>query len=298
MYYYVLPGVGIYGGIKKAFQCAEMLTDSGQRCVVATPGAQRPDWFTYRAETMDRADLAERCTREDTVLFSFPPDAEAIRSLRAGRRIVHMQGANTVDDVALFAQPFEFISHGLHMTQQLLAHGLVAPYVPLGLREVFRWRGEAKRPGSVALMSRKGGKLVDDVRRALPRQASLTVIDGLAEDEVAATLKATDVFVAISAKEAFGLPPLEAMAAGCAVVGFPGDGGFEFMRHGESAHVVPNGDRKALRRAVAEVLGDPAYRQRLRRGGLEVSAYYTLERERTYLLRALGHADAVDSTTS
>jgi glycosyltransferase involved in cell wall biosynthesis len=111
---------------------------------------------------------------------------------------------------------------------------------------------------------------------------------------VAAVLKRTDVFVPISAKEAFGLPPLEAMAAGCAVVGYPGDGGFEFMRHGESAHVVPNGDRKALRQGVRDCLADGAYRDRLREGGQAVAAYYTLERERRYLLRALGRPEPGD----
>jgi hypothetical protein len=32
----------------------------------------------------------------------------------------------------------------------------------------------------------------------------------------------------------------------------------------------------------------PGYRDALRRRAMEVSAYYTLEREREYLLRALG----------
>ncbi|MDJ0522024.1 MAG: glycosyltransferase [Planctomycetota bacterium] len=295
MHYYVLPGIGIYGGIKKAFHCAELLEASGVPCRVATPGAAAPDWFDYDARTVDREELPERIQREDTVLFSFPPDARFVRRLRAKRKIVHMQGANTEGDEALFSMPFEFISHGLHMTQQLLKHGRVAPYVPLGLRDVFRWDGETKRPRSVALMSRKGGALIREVERGLPRDASLTVIDGLSEAEVAQVLKETDTFVAISAKEAFGLPPLEAMAAGCAVLGYPGDGGFEFMRHGETAHVVPNGDRRALRRAVRTCLEDDMYRDRLREGGRTIAAYYTLERERAYLLRALGYDDPVQA---
>jgi len=288
VFYYVLPGAGVYGGVKKGFHCAELLTQSGFPCVVATPGGERPGWFPTDARTIARDDLPGSCRPEDTILFSFPPDARFVDRLPARRKIVHMQGANTQADVALFRRGYEFVSHGLHMTLQLLAHGRIAPYVPIGVPDVFRWRGEAKRPGSVALLSRKGGALIAAISSILPPDASLTVIDGLPEAEVAATMKTTDVFVAISKSEAFGLPPLEAMCAGCCVVGFPGDGGFEFMRHGETAHLAPNGDRDALQGAVREVLERPTYREALRRRGMAFSAYYTLEREREYLLQALG----------
>jgi glycosyltransferase involved in cell wall biosynthesis len=290
VFYYVLPGAGIYGGVKKGFDCAELLSRSGFPCVVATPGGERPGWFETDAQTVPREDLPGTCRPEDTVLFSFPPDARFVDSLPARRKIVHMQGANTRGDVALFRRSYEFVSHGLHMTQQLLAHGRVAPYVPIGVPDVFRCAEEPRRPGSVAVMSRKNGRFVAAISRVLPRDASLTVIEKLPEAEVAETLKRTDVFVAISKSEAFGLPPLEAMCAGCCVVGFPGDGGFEFMRHGETAHLAPNGDRGALQRAVREALERPAYRDELRHRAMAVSAYYTLEREREYLLRALGLA--------
>lgn len=290
MFYYVLPGTGIYGGIKKGFHCADLLTDSGFPCAVATPRGDRPGWFATRAQVISRDDLGRRCQSDDAVLFSFPPDARFVDRLAARRKVVHMQGANTRADTALFRRGYEFISHGLHMSYELLRHGRVAPYVPIGVPDEFRWSGEAKKPCSVALMSRKGGTFLDAVSAALTAEASLTVIDGLSEEAVAGTLKGVDVFVAISTSEAFGLPPLEAMCAGCCVVGFPGDGGFEFMRHGETAHLVPNGDAKALQCAVREVLERPGYRDALRRRAMALSYYYTLERERQYLLRALGLA--------
>ncbi len=291
MFYYLLPGAGLYGGVKKGFHCAELLGRSGVPCIVATPGAERPTWFETTVEVISRDALQSVCRPEDTVLFSFPPDARLVDRLPATRRIVHMQGANTRADVALFRRRgYEFISHGLHMSQQLLRHGRVAPYVPIGVPHLFRWRGVAKEPGSVAVMSRKGARYMNVVASALPPAASLRVIDGLPETAVAETLQAVDVFVAVSTAEAFGLPPLEAMCAGCCVVGFPGDGGFEFMRHGETAHLAPNGDTGALVAAVREVLAQPGYRDALRHRAFALSAYYTLEREREYLLRALGIA--------
>ncbi len=287
-FYYVLPGAGIYGGVKKGVHCVELLDHGGFAAAVATPGAERPSWLASGARFVAREELPGLCTAEDVVLFSSPADAGFVESLPARRRIVHMQGANTPDDHALFARDFEFVSHGLHMSYELLRHGRVAPYVPMGIPEAFRWRGEPKVRGSVALMPRKGREFADAVAAALPSGTPLARIDGLCELEVAEILKRTDTFVAVSPVEALGLPPLEAQCAGCCVVGFPGDGGFEFLRHGETAHLVPNGDAAGLVAAVLEVLARPSYRDALRDRAMAACRGYTMEREREFLLRALG----------
>jgi glycosyltransferase involved in cell wall biosynthesis len=287
MFYYVLPGAGMYGGVKKGFHCADLLTASGVPCSVATPCGERPTWFQTAVTIIDHPELLRACQPGDTVLFSYPPDATLVDRLPARRRIVHMQGASTPADLALMQRNYEFISHGLHMSYELLRHGRVAPYVPIGVPDLFRWRGEVKEPKSVAVMSRKHSQFVGVVKAALPDDARLTIIDGLSETSVAARLKASDVFVAISTDEAFGLPPLEAMCAGCCVVGFPGIGGFEFMRHAETAHLVANDDGGALVEAVRHIMASSTYRDALRRRAMEHAGYYTLERERAYLLRAL-----------
>lgn len=295
MFYYVLPGIGIYGGIKKGFHCADLLTSSGHPCTVATPDGNRPTWFCTKASVITRNELLSKCTPHDTILFSYPPDASFVDSLPAQRKIVHMQGANTTRDRKLFRRDYEFISHGLHMTQQLLQHNRIAPYVPIGVPDVFRWRDEPKIKQSVVMMSRKGINFLKPIKDSLPPSVALQVIDGYSENEVAETLKRSDVFVAISTSEAFGLPPLEAMCAGCCVVGFPGDGGFEFMRHGETAHVVPNGDTKGLIKALQVVIANDHYRDRLRMRAIKFSEYYTLDREREYLLRAIGLLETHES---
>lgn len=294
-FYYVLPGAGIYGGVKKGFHCADMLTASGYPCTVATPDGSRATWFENRCDVITRDDLARRCTPTDAVLFSCPADAPFVDSLPATRTILHMQGANTPGDWDMIdpARGYECISHGMHMTYRLQERGRVAPYVAMGIPDVFRWRGEPKAPGSVAVMPRKGDAVYRAVREALP-EAEFIPIDGLGERDTAERLKSADVFLAISEREALGLPPLEAMCAGCAVVGFPGVGGFEFMRHLETALVVPNGDVAGLIAALARVLADRSLRDELRDRGRAASSYYTIDRERCSLLRALGLPAAVE----
>jgi glycosyltransferase involved in cell wall biosynthesis len=290
MFFYVLPGTGIYGGVKKGFHCADLLSASGHRCAVATPDGTRPDWFDSQCEVISHDTLVSRCTDADHILFSCPADAPFVDALPAHAKTVHMQGANTPDDHALFssARGYRFISHGLHMTYELQRHGRVAPLVPMGIPSAFRWRGESKQPGRIAVLPRKGGDILRAIAHRLPPSCELIEIDGLSERATAACLKSADIFVAISTCEAFGLPPLEAMCAGCCVIGFPGDGGFEFMRHLDTAYVVPNGDVSGLVEAVTTVMASPTLREALRARGLAFSGHYTLDRERDALLRALG----------
>jgi glycosyltransferase involved in cell wall biosynthesis len=291
-FYYVLPGAGIYGGVKKGFHCADLLTDSGYPCTVATPDGTRATWFENHSPVITRDELARRCEPTDAILFSCPADAPYIDSLPAGRKILHMQGANTPGDWKMIdpARGYECISHGLHMTYQLQLRGRVAPYVAMGIPNVFRWQGEPKVPQSIAVMPRKGEAVLRAVQQGMP-EANFVMIDGLSETDAAAKLKSADLFLAISENEALGLPPLEAMCAGCCVIGFPGIGGFEFMRHLETAYLIPNGDITGLISGLRWLLTDPIRRDALRQAGMDFSKYYTMERERRYLLRALGLID-------
>jgi len=47
-------------------------------------------------------------------------------------------------------------------------------------------------------------------------------IDGMTEDQVAATLRASKIFFSAQDQEGFGMPALEAMICGCLVAGFGG----------------------------------------------------------------------------
>lgn len=61
------------------------------------------------------------------------------------------------------------------------------------------------------------------------------------------------------------LKPLEAMAAGKAVVASDVGGHQELIRHGQTGVLFPAGDAKALQEALAQLLDDPAYSHTLSR---------------------------------
>jgi len=93
------------------------------------------------------------------------------------------------------------------------------------------------------------------------------------DTEKARLLRGAAVFAYPSVYEGFGLPPLEAMAAGIPVVTTDAGGLAEAV--GGAARLVPVGDSDALAAALEAVLGDPGERERLVGAGIERVGQFT-----------------------
>jgi glycosyltransferase involved in cell wall biosynthesis len=104
-----------------------------------------------------------------------------------------------------------------------------------------RRRGDDAR--IITTLLRERGKVADFELRA---------IDQMSHDSVAAVLKETSIFLSFSELEGFGLPPAEAMAAGCLVVGYTGVGGGEYFTP-DVGFPIPDGDLMTYVRTVEDV---------------------------------------------
>lgn len=86
------------------------------------------------------------------------------------------------------------------------------------------------------------------------------------------------VFALPSKVEGLGLPALEAMACGAAVVVTDNGGSGQYARHGENCLVVPVDDAAAMSDAVLCLLRDEARRARVAAAGTATAATYTWAR--------------------
>ncbi|NJP07164.1 MAG: glycosyltransferase family 4 protein [Chloroflexaceae bacterium] len=79
--------------------------------------------------------------------------------------------------------------------------------------------------------------------------------------------RASDALLFPTRYEGFGLPLLEAMAAGCPIVTTDIPVVREIVQHHENGLLVPYNDAAALGQAVVELVQQPAWRERLIAGG-------------------------------
>jgi glycosyltransferase involved in cell wall biosynthesis len=87
-----------------------------------------------------------------------------------------------------------------------------------------------------------------------------------------------DVFVFPSLAEGFGLPPLEAMACGAAVVAADCGGVREYARDGLNCLLVPPASADAIATAVSRLASDASLRDRLARAGRETALRFPVDR--------------------
>jgi len=128
------------------------------------------------------------------------------------------------------------------------------------------------------------GPLDGELRRladALAVAPQAHFVGEVSDDDLLALYHACDVFVlpSVAPNEAFGVVQLEAMACAKPIVSTNLPTGVPWVnRDGESGLVVPPGDPRALRTAIALLLGDPMLREKLgRQGWQRLHAEFTIE---------------------
>ncbi|TGE35381.1 glycosyltransferase family 1 protein [Desulfosporosinus fructosivorans] len=98
------------------------------------------------------------------------------------------------------------------------------------------------------------------------------------DEELAQLYAQADIFVYTSYFEAFGLPPLEAMACGTAVVTTDCGGNRDYVRNGENCLLVPPSDIEQLSTAIYHLLTQDTERQRLASSGHLFAQAWTWQR--------------------
>jgi GT2 family glycosyltransferase len=153
----------------------------------------------------------------------------------------------------------------------VLALGRTNPLknLPLTL-DAWRALGEGAAPASRPELCLFG------IEPELASEPGMRHVQAPSDEQVNELFNEATVFIQTSTHEGFALPPLEAMAAGCAVVCTDAHGNRDFCVDGENC-LMPEATVEQVSAALARVLADPQLRARLGSAGIETAKPYAWE---------------------
>jgi glycosyltransferase involved in cell wall biosynthesis len=140
----------------------------------------------------------------------------------------------------------------------------------LMLHHEYAWKGVKDGLAAVARVRprvpglRLVGFGVKPPRRALPYDEFHA---NPAQDALAALYSGCDIYLCPSWDEGLGMPSMEAMACGAALVTYDNGGCRDYALDGDTALVAPRRDVQALADRLARLATDPALRERLAAAG-------------------------------
>lgn len=246
------------GGVKVIYRHVEMLNHMGIDAAVLHPEhGFTCDWFEHNAPVISAKDIKFHANdilvipecygvglhtlpaNMRKVVFNQGPhhtfdqiDFDATESGAPYRGVPHLEGILTVSqdgaDLLKYAFPWMDVS---------VARNVIDPIT-------FRLR-EEPAPRRISYVPSRREAELDQVLHVLRANGAMTAggwqverIQGRSETEMGNILRRSSIFMSLSDRDGFGLPPAEAMATGCYVVGYAGGGGNEFFDPAYSRQVI------------------------------------------------------------
>jgi len=261
--YYLVPHLPEpTGGVKVMYQHVDLLNEMGiAAAVLHEPDGFRASWFANETRIVPASSI--RLRANDILVIPecyapgfglLPPDV---------RKFVFNQAAYHTFDL-VDGDPYAKVPNllGLLTVSQDSAELLRFTFpglAVLGTRPVVR---SIFHPGPQALQrlafipERRSAERHQLLQMLKARGVDweLAPIGGMSEGEVARVMRESAIFLSFSEREGFGLPPAEAMASGCYVIGYAGGGGQEFF---DPAYSAPVTDQLSFAKAVLAATARP-----------------------------------------
>lgn len=282
------------GGIKVIYQHCILLRELGYEAYPVLMGNYKGNFFGYDVEYKKYEDVEKNINADDVIVATEFLPYQGLLFERA-RKILFLQNwiglrvrLNEFDknksykdigyDEVITCSDFcsQYVTEEMHIESHTITNGIDL--------NIFRPNPSRQTKGRILAMSRKNPKDLEKIIRLI--QASpyeIKVVDGLTQDELIIEYQKADIFLATGYPEGFSLPPLEAMACGCVVVGFTGGGGKEFMVDNQTALIADDGDCEAVANKLLYLLDSEDFKETIRQKGYTKSQSYGLDNTKAML---------------
>lgn len=264
---YVYEGYRPRGGTFMAYHLGLILQrHSGLSVHVVGSPLQAGSPFEYPVvfPVMSHEAFVEVCTRDDLLICNPSFSDRMFGPTLPCRKLCYMQHFSSFRYLDGFFDHYVFVSHfvksfveGLYALRgpvipafvDVPAAGEVPPFAQRADRAILP---EWKVPEPVRSL------FVGACQDVNPSSSTaLDVIPLRSQRELAAEMRSSRYFVSLTVSEGLGLPMLEAMANGCAVLGFANGGNSEFARDGENSRIVQYPRLGDLARTLARISANP-----------------------------------------
>lgn len=306
--YYLAPAENSpSGGVKVIYRHVEILNEIGiNAAVFHKERGFSCDWFEHRAPVVSADNIQ---FRENDVLVVPECYGAGLHTLPPRiRKVIFNQGAHhTFDRVKLDpgapGAPYRSIENleGILTVSEDSAELLryAFPEIEVSVARnvvdssIFRLR---ERPASKRISdvpSRRTAEL-EQLLHILHSNGDmvrgnwfLEAISGRPEVEMGNVLRESSIFMSLSDRDGFGLPPAEAMATGCYVVGYAGGGGNEYF---DSSYSTKVSDSTGMIRAVLAAMDLPEHEREEKgiKASARIHSHYTQDGLRGDLERFYG----------
>ncbi len=312
---FVLPLMGIYGGVADVLELANALVLQGVRAGVVVLETVPPEIeleLFFQPLRLSSAELLERCPPTKLLVATGYQTAAHVAAAAAARGfqtayfVQDYEGWFGFDSPEYVAKTYDLIPRIVTISSWIAReiearHGHVATPIPISADpEVYYPRGDRPPapPVRIAAMLRqderrgmrillpalaevaKGGgvEIILFGHASVPADAPRfphTHLGTLQRGDVPKLLSTVHVVVDPSLFQGFGLIGLEGMASGAACVLTDSGGASEYAVDGVNALVVPPKDAAALAAGVRRLVDDAPLRERLAAKGVETARGFT-----------------------
>lgn len=284
---YIYEGYTQRGGTYMAYHIGRILYEYFS-CEVMIVG-NRPGsmMFSYPIDfpTVTQ-DLFESMLTEDDLLICNPSFSGQNFGLRLPcKKLSYVQNVRTFRILDVFFDHYVFVSGWVKWFIEKY-YGITGTVVPAFIHtDVFTCTTDwADRKSAIPITGYKGDDLVlNRIRKRFIQKypncpLEFTTFPVMGQKEFAAELGKHRYYLSLACMEGFGLPMLEAMAVGCAAVGWDAGGSSEYTLHGENCLISRYGDLEHLVDNLHYVLTKPDEAERLADAGARTALQFGQKR--------------------